>query len=97
MKQIKTIARNANAAEEFDAEVNKAIAEGWALVKRDVLRPYEGPTCLFFRMLYAELEREIVEKTMERECGSCRYCSTAVYDFPCTDCKDANKWEEPET
>lgn len=96
MKQIKTIMRNANAAEEFDAEVNKAIAEGWALVKRDVLRPYEGPTRIFFRMLYAELERQTVEQAEGRGCYDCKHGDKHVGLPPCNDCHSGDKWEPGE-
>ena len=55
--QIKTIEFRLDASEEFDEAVNKALSEGWSLVKRDVLPPYEGASYIHHRMLYAELER----------------------------------------
>lgn len=55
MLEIKTITHTE--AETFDTEVNKALAEGWELVRRDVLPPYEGATGIRSRCLYAELER----------------------------------------
>ena len=55
--QIKTIKFRLDASEEFDKAVNKALSEGWSLVKRDVLPPYEGAAYVHHRMLYAELER----------------------------------------
>lgn len=56
MLKIKTVM--AEEPHEFDELVNAAIAEGWELVKRDVLPPYESERNLWFRTLYAELERE---------------------------------------
>lgn len=58
--EIKTITYRLNCVEGFDHEVNKAIADGWTLVKREVLQPpaqpNEGKT-YFHVMLYAELEK----------------------------------------
>jgi hypothetical protein len=97
MKQIKTILVKVEQLEEFDKRANNALAEGWTLVKREVLQAYDSATCIFHRMLYAELEREIVEEKQsepkERECGNCAHYGTAVYDYPCTVCRDCNKWE----
>ncbi len=99
MKQIKTIMRNASAPEEFDAEVNKAIAEGWTLVKRDVLLPYEGPTRIFHRMLYAELERETVEVKQAEQTTGRPSCWTCKWDYkksnsePCRNCNGGDRWE----
>lgn len=93
MKQIKTIMRNASAAEEFDAEVNKAIAEGWTLVKREVLRSYDGEANSFIRMLYAELERE----EAPRACWTCKHYKKDG-DVPCARCdkNTLDKWEQGE-
>lgn len=55
MLEIKTIIEPAFASEAFDTKVNLDIANGWELVRRDVLVPGDrdrGP------ILYAELERE---------------------------------------
>jgi hypothetical protein len=56
MLEIKTIIEPAFASEAFDTKVNLDIANGWELVRRDVLVPGDrdrGP------ILYAELEREV--------------------------------------
>lgn len=53
--KIKTIYIAPENAVEFDAIINIALEEGWHLVRRDVLPPYEGRTHLTHRMLYAEL------------------------------------------
>lgn len=54
--EIKTISNRLDNAKEFDAEVNDALAEGWALVKREVLRIDQPRRDIFFySMLYAEL------------------------------------------
>lgn len=65
MLEIKTIARPATEKEEFDAEVNEALADGWELVRRDILPPYEGVTRFWERVLYAELEREVAPEEAE--------------------------------
>lgn len=53
--QIKTITYQLDSSEKFDDAVNSYLREGWQLMKREVLPAYEGPTRIFFRMLYAEL------------------------------------------
>ena len=65
MLQIKTITTAEPA--EFDELVNAAIADGWDLVKRDVLPPFEGDTRFYKRTFYAELEREEEEPEEEEE------------------------------
>lgn len=52
--KIKTIARNFDWLEEFDQEVNKALDEGWHLMKREVLPGVAGVSSSR-RLLYAEL------------------------------------------
>lgn len=64
MLKIKTILAEVH---EFDELVNAAIAEGWELVKRDILPPFEGPTRLWTRACYAELEREEEEPEEDDE------------------------------
>lgn len=66
MLEIKTITRKVDNQKDFDAEVNKALAEGWELVKRELLPPFEGPTRFWERALYAELER-VTEDEEEEE------------------------------
>lgn len=95
MKQIKTIIKRTDDWGLFDEEVNKAIAEGWTLVKRDVLHPYEGHTYVFTRALYAELEREVVEKKQtERICETCAHFDELSHRPPCCECMDEDKWEQ---
>lgn len=65
MLQIKTIIQHDH--DGFDAEVNVAIAEGWELVKRDVLPPFESQGQAYRRTFYAELEREVDEPEEEDE------------------------------
>ena len=59
-KKIKTVWRNIHGAEEFDAEVNSAIDEGWKLLTRTLIvqRTETG-----YPLLYAELEKIIWEET----------------------------------
>ena len=66
MLEIKTIAERVENLEDFDKQVNEALAEGWELVRREVLPPYEGAIHWWPRALYAELER-IVEEPEEEE------------------------------
>lgn len=65
MLQIKTI--TSAEQDKFDELVNAAIAEGWELVKRDVLPPFEGDAWFYKRTFYAELEREVDEPEEEDE------------------------------
>lgn len=54
--KIKTIIRNTDHVEKFDEEVNEAIADGWILVKREVLPGMQyNATNWAWRALYAEL------------------------------------------
>ena len=80
MKQIKTIKNRLDNAEIFDDEVNAALAEGWCLTRREVIRPNAHPVGeTSFTMLYAELEREIPES---KRC--CEACGTErCTDAPC--------------
>ena len=68
MLEIKTIARSLRNRDVFDEEVNKAIAEGWELVRRDIIPA--GYQCQWEKnnpdpILYAELEREVVTEEEE--------------------------------
>lgn len=85
MKQIKTILVKVERLEEFDKKVNDALTEGWTLVKRDVLQAYDRATCIFNRMLYAELERE-------QKCFNCKNISTEA----CRECNPdtMDRWEQ---
>lgn len=59
MKQIKTIKNRLDNAEDFDLKVNMAIADGWELKKRKVLKPAaQSEEKYTYIMLYAELEKE---------------------------------------
>lgn len=59
MIQIKTIKMKLDSSEAFDNKVNEALKDGWILVKRDVLPPFETMNHEYYRMLYAELERRV--------------------------------------
>lgn len=65
--QIKTIKDRLDNNENFDGEVNKALAEGWILGKRMVLTPTQPITgsTYFHIMLYAELYRSDPEEILE--------------------------------
>ena len=81
MKQIKTIEEMT--AGVFDLEVNKALSEGWKLVRRYVNGDY----------FIAELEQETITEA-ERSCENCKHFDKRPHERPCCDCEDASKWEE---
>ena len=91
MKQIKTIEKVE--AAEFDKAVNAALAEGWELVRRQVLEPYNGHTCEWYRTYYAEMEKNEITEA-ERCCDNCKHCDKSSYVEPCNTCEDASNWEE---
>lgn len=94
--KIKTIIRNFDWIEEFDQLVNEALAEGWRLVKREVL-PSGVSQISNRRLLYAELVRldpepapeaqplDPVEalRTVQEFCDSNKCESCRLHDF-CT-------------
>lgn len=55
--EIKTIRDRLDDAWRFDRDVNAALADGWRLVRRDVILPVQPNTgrTYFHTMLYAEL------------------------------------------
>lgn len=61
MLQIRTVIVPSTLQGKFDTEVNTLLEEGWELVRRDVLPPYEGECMTCPQRLYAELER-IIDK-----------------------------------
>lgn len=92
MKQIKTILKGTDYLENFDAAVNKALAEGWTLTKREVLPPFD----YYHRTLYAELEREVVTEA-ERCCENCAHFGISAAAEPCASCsEECSNWEPTE-
>ena len=67
MLQIRTVIVPSTLQGKFDTEVNDLLNEGWELVRRDVLAPYEGECMTCPQRLYAELEREIEEAETDDE------------------------------
>lgn len=67
MIKIKTIATTLENYNTFDEQVNEALAEGWELVRREVVPPYEGLTRWWDRCLYAEFERVIETEGEDEE------------------------------
>lgn len=61
MKQIKTVICPIEYAYSFDKEINRLIADGWTISKRDIIRAAgeisETFNTAIVQALYAELER----------------------------------------
>lgn len=81
MKQIKTIEEMTAGA--FDLEVNKALSEGWELVRRYM----NGENFI------AEMEKNDITEA-ERCCANCKHCDKLAGMAPCHTCMDASNWEE---
>lgn len=62
MLEIKTILMSTNYTSQFDEEVNEFLADGWELVRRDVITQSSNN---FEPKLYAELERMTEEEEEE--------------------------------
>lgn len=92
MKEIRTIKNSLENAATFDAEVNRALAEGWRLVRRDVLAPYvatvEERTNVWSRLLYAELEREVEaeDETAPNESAEWELSGHPSFPYECSAC-----------
>lgn len=103
MKQIKTIYKQMHPStnyvlevQDFDRLVNEALAEGWTLTKRDVFHPCDTEDYYHGRVLYAELEREVVTE-IERICENCAHFDLSSCAEPCASCSEmADKWEPSE-
>lgn len=67
MLEIRTIIVASTLPGKFDTEVNNLLKEGWELVRRDVLPPYEGECMTCPQRLYAELERIVDEQTDDED------------------------------
>lgn len=81
MKQIKTIYNRDPAV--FDDKVNKALEEGWGLVRRT----FDAQGFL------AEMEREIITEA-ERCCENCAHFAQSSNRPPCDTCsEDCSNWE----
>lgn len=97
MLEIKTILTSSNEHEEFDEKVNDALRNGWELVRRDVLPPFEGDTRFWCRLLYAELEREVEpkepEETEDDSVAEWRITRNPILPYKCTACGAA--YEKP--
>lgn len=61
MKQIKTIIKRRDYPEQFDREVNEALAQGWTLVRRYISNGRTSGNAeprTFYPVIIAELEKE---------------------------------------
>lgn len=94
MKQIKTIANRLSRSDAFDREVNKALEEGWMLVKRELVPAVDLGSAYQPVGLYAELEKHIIAEN-EKCCENCKHFDTSASMEPCLSCSDAaSNWEE---
>lgn len=97
MLQIKTIFYKIDLYEKFDREVNEALADGWELVRRDVLVPHVQDR---YTLLYAEFERDIAEE--EEEDGEADTMAEWVFSrhnplepYHCSNCGGAADPDKP--
>ena len=67
MLEIRTVIVQSTLPGKFDTEVNGLLKEGWELVRRDVLPPYEGECMTCPQRLYAELEKITDEPETDEE------------------------------
>lgn len=83
MVEIKTIFIKIDDCEKFDERVNEALAEGWELVRRDVLVPHISDR---YTLLYAELERVI--ETEGEDDGTAEWVVTRdpAHPYRCNKC-----------
>lgn len=98
MLQIKTIRNRLDNAESFDKAVNAALAEGWVLIKREVIIPRaQSENMQTHTMLYAELERVVITEA-ERCCENCAHGDADPNSEPCRSCNDGTLegWEPAE-
>jgi hypothetical protein len=96
MKQIKTIMatiEGPEAIKDFDNKVNELLAEGWTLVKRELLPAVDFGCAYQPHTLYAEMEEETITDA-ERCCENCKHFDLPPDAEPCTKCDDnASRWE----
>lgn len=81
MLEIKTITENITNADRFDQRVNDELLAGWDLIRRTVVQTPSGA------YLYAELESEFEEKTLEDN-GIAAWTQSGdpVEPYKCTAC-----------
>ena len=102
MLEIRTIIVNSSLPGKFDTEVNNHIKEGWELVRRDVLPPYEGEGMTCPQRLYAELERDVdtperdEEEEDDNETGEWLISRDPGNPYKCSKCgyKTSTQWTE---
>lgn len=86
--EIKTIRKQLDYVEDFDKEVNAALADGWKLTKREVLVP---PTDDKYIMAYAELEKRDEKPAVKVQDGDLLAAARLLHEHcmrhgGCTDC-----------
>lgn len=96
MKQIKTIMvtlEGPKDIKDFDNKANELLAEGWTLIKRELVPAVDLGSAYQPHSLYAELEKEIITDA-ERCCENCKHGDLSADAEPCINCNDnANLWE----
>ena len=95
MKQIKTIMvaiKESKDPKDFDNMVNELLAEGWTLVKRELIPAVDFGSAYQPHTLYSELEKEDIAKA-GCNCESCKHRDLARSSEPCYVCFGANRWE----
>lgn len=99
MKQIKTIVvtlEGPKDVKDFDNKVNELLAEGWTLVKRELVHAVDLSSAYQPHTLCAELEKEIITDA-ERRCENCKHFDNPSDANPCNVCDDnASHWEPVE-
>ena len=100
MLEIRTIIVPSTLPGKFDTEVNDLLKEGWELVRRDVLPPYEGECMTCPQRLYAELERIVDapetddDNEEDTETGEWEVARDPAKPYRCSNCgyKATIKW-----
>lgn len=92
MKEIYTSWARFDQVENVERDVNKHLAEGWQIVKREVI-PCPADPCK--SVLFYELERETITED-EKTCENCKHYDCDGNAEPCVSCQDGEKWEAAE-
>jgi hypothetical protein len=92
MKKIITAWSSFQKLEPLEKSINERLAEGWQIVKREVI-PCPADPCK--SVLFYELEQDVITED-EKTCENCRYYICLGDQEPCASCKEGEKWEAEE-